>query len=294
MSPRPRTRLTAAVLALLIAFAAPGAAAAQTALTRGLPDPYYPQRPQGELRLNYYYDRSGRWVKFSDWIPFRQRKYEPMHLEDFYELYGLPHHYNVSEIKESIYWLVQAMTHRFRHPRQALCQIETEEQYHKYRLLMFMQINMLVMRMYLRLGSMYDKRHLYFHDLDMADDLEVSFLAARTYYREAIPYWRLAKRYAQESEQYRFDSCMANLEDLRFQIGSGRLNFDRIIERHIYQVEAKLGIASEFLDIEGRPRPVRQQMQRDIEGMYDDRFRPAPLGPPQLEPLRNEQPLFAE
>lgn len=284
----------AGLLALALLAAATAPAFAQTAVSRALPDPYYPQQPQGELRLNYYYDRSGRWVKFSDWIPFRQRKYEPMHLEDFYELYGLPHHYNVSEIKESIYWLVQALTHRFRHPRNALCKIETPEQYHKYRLLMFMQINLLIMRMFLRLGSMYDKRHLYFHDLDYADDLEKSFLVARSYYRQSAPYWQLAQRYAREAEQYRFDSCMVSLENTRFQIATRRLNFDRIIDRHIYRVEAKLGLTTEFLDIEGRPRPVLEAMQRDIEGLYDEDFRPAPLGAPQLDPQLNERPLFEE
>jgi hypothetical protein len=294
MRPSVGTRIVA--LGLVVVLLAGGALelGAQTALTRGLPDPYYPQQPQGEIRLNYYYDRSGRWVKFSDWIPFQQRKFEPMFLEDFYQLYGLEHAYNTPEVKESIYWLTQALTHRFRHPRGALCKIETEEQYHKYRLLMFMQINLMIMRMYLRLGSLFDKRHLYFHDLDMADDLEVSFLVARTYYREAIPYWNLAKRYAEEADRYRFELEMPNIENTRFQIRTGRLDFDRIIERHLYRVDAKLSLVDEFLDQEGRPRPVKTEMQRDIEGTYDSRFTPRPLDAPVLNPDRQERPLFAE
>ena len=145
-------------------------------VSRTLPDPYYPQKPEGELRLNYYYDRTGRWVKFSDWIPFQQKKYSPRFFEDYYELYGLSQGYRVAQLKENIYFLFLAQSAPFRHPRNSLCKIETEEQFHKYRNLMFMQAHLMIMRMYLRLGSLFDKRHLYFHDLDFADDLEISFL----------------------------------------------------------------------------------------------------------------------
>ncbi len=279
------------LLALLL-LACPLSAWSQTALTRGLPDPYYPQQPQGELRLNYYYDRTGRWVKFSDWIPFKQNKYEPRFLEDFYRLSGLPHHYNVAETKLAIYWLVQGMTHRFRHPREALCKIETETQYHKYRLLMFMHLNLRVMRMFLRLGSLYDKRHLYFHDLDMADDLEVSFLVARTYYKEARKYWEQARKYSAEAGEYRFDLDLPTIESERFLINNGKLDYDRIIYLHLQRVEGRLGMTTTFLDQEGRPRPVKTAIQKDIEQMYDNTFDPAPLGPPVLEPQWKEQPLF--
>lgn len=265
---------------------------AQTATTRALPDPYYPQRPQGELRLNYYYDRTGRWVKFSDWIPFKQKKWEPMFFEDFYQLYGLPHHYNSPELKESIYFLTMALTHKFRHPRSSLCKIENEEQYHKYRNLMFMQTNLLIMRMYLRLGSMYDKRHLYFHDLDVADDLEVSFLVARTYYKEAEIYWKEAQKYAEVADKYPFELDLPTIESERYLIRSGKRDWGRIIERHYNRVNAKLDVTKSFLDEEGRPRPVKKSMQDDISKMYDDQFTADPLGAPRLDPEFNEQPLF--
>ncbi|MBI3395037.1 MAG: hypothetical protein HY042_04310, partial [Spirochaetia bacterium] len=144
--------------------------------TTALPDPYYPQKPTGELRLNYYYDRTGRWVKFSDWIPFKQRKWEPRYFEDFYRLYGLPPGYNAPQIKESMFYLYMSLGTRFRHPASALCKIKTEDEHHRYRNLMFMHTNLLIMRMYLRLGSMYDKRHLYYHDLDVADEMSVAVL----------------------------------------------------------------------------------------------------------------------
>ena len=278
---------------LLLCFG-PGLVLAQSARTRALPDPYYPQQVRGELRLNYYYDRSGSWVKFSDWIPFKQKKYAPRFLEDFYHLYGLPHSYKPAEVKESIFFLYMALSSRFRHPRSALCKIETEPQYHKYRLLMFMKINLLLMRMYMRLGSLYDKRHLYFHDLDFADDLEISFLVARTYYKEAYKYWKFAKGYARQATEYPFTLDLSTIESERHDIVTDELKYGRIIGLHLERVNAKLGITGEFLKIHGRPRPVKEAMQKDIEGLYKDDpdFTPAPLEPPTLDPEWKTQPLF--
>ncbi len=257
-------------------------------------DTYYPQYPSGELRLNYYYDRTGKWVKFSDWIPRKKKRYEPMFFEDFYFLYGLSLGYNVTEIKENLYYLYMALNSKFRHPRDAICKIHTEEEYHKYRLLMFMEVNLMIMRMYLRLGSLYDKRHLFFHDLDVADDLEVSFLIARTYYNESLKYWENAKRYAFEASRYFFTLDLGNIETHRYQIVNQDLDFERIIKRHLNRIETKLELVAEFLDSEKRPRPVKEKMLKDILEMYDKDFTFEPLDEPVLNPDWKEKPLFNE
>lgn len=259
-----------------------------------LKDPYYPQYPSGELRLNYYYDRTGRWVKFSDWIPNKQKKFQPLFFEDYYLLYGLPIGYNVSELKENIYFLYMALNSKFRHPRNSLCKIQTEEEYHKYRLLMFMEVNLLITRMYLRLGSLFDKRHLYFHDLDVSDDLEVSFLIARTYYNEALNYWNLSKEYAKKASQYPFTLDLGNIESHRYEILNQDLDFERIIKRHLNRVETKLEIIAQFLNKEGRPRPIKEKMLNDIKTMYDKEFTTDPLNEPVLNPHWNETPLFPD
>lgn len=280
------------ILILIFSLASYGVSAAP--ISRHLPRPYYPQEPTGELRLNYYYDRTGKWVKFSDWIPFKQKKFVPIFFEDFYSLYGLPHSYKPSDVKESIFFLYASLSSKFRHPQKSLCKIETEDQFHKYRLLMFMETNLLIMRMYLRLGSLYDKRHLYFHDLDMADDLEVSFLIARTYYTEAETFWNYAKQYAEEANQYRFELDLPTIETHRFEIVSGDLDFKRIIDRHLNRIEAKLDTTAEFLDEQGRPRPVKKKMLDDVSSIYNESFPTDPLSKPKLNPhwLNNNQPLF--
>jgi len=287
-----RDLISGIALAIFFLVFFPGGAGAQSARTRGLPDPYYPQKPLGEFRLNYYYDRTGRWVKFSDWIPFKRKRNAPRFLEDFYLLFGLPYHYNVHEVKEAIHFLYMARASRFRHPRNALCKIKTEPRYHKYRLLMHMKINLLLMRMYLRLGSLYDKRHLYFHDLDVADDLEKSFLIARTYYREAAKYWNIARKYARRAHEYPFEIDLPTIESERFQIVRGELDFDRIIGLHLARVQARLGITGEFLKVEGRPRPVKVKMRKDFEKVFGRDFTNVASPPPVSQPAWQERPLF--
>jgi hypothetical protein len=233
-------------------------------------------------------------VKFSDWIPFAQNKNTLRFAEDYYETYGLPHGYNVPEIKESMYYLYMSLDAKFRHPRNALAHIDTPEQYHKYRLLFQMHTYLLLMRMNLRLGSLYDKRHLYFHDLDFADDLEISFLIAKTYYTESRKYWEKAKELAIRADEYPFEIDLGTMESERYEIVNGTLDFDRIIDLHTARVEAKLEHITAFLDSEGRPRPVKTAMQKDLEKMYDGSFTPDPLGNPELKPLWNEKPLYPD
>lgn len=245
-------------------------------------DPYYPDEPRRQLKLNYYYDRTGRWVKFSDWIPYKRRLTEPVFFEDFYQIYGLAPHYGVQEVQESIYYLVMALSARFRHPGKALCEIKTEAEYAKYRSLMHMQTNLLIMRMFLRLGSLYDKRHLYFHDLDVADDLRVSFSVARAYYEQARPYWKLAQQYAAKASEIPVDIDLPGIESERYRIMTRKTDFGRIIDAHIANVDAKSSAVNEFLKKEGSPRPVKSLMQKDIEAMYNDSFTPDPLTPPRL------------
>ena len=144
----------------------------------------------------------------------------------------------------------------------------------------------------MRLASLYDKRHLYFHDLDFADDLEVSFLVARTYYREARKYWKKAVGYARESQEYPFLLDLPQIESERHQIMRRELRYDRIIGLHLERVESKLRLSGRFLDKEGRPRPVKLRMQKDIEKMYDRGFTPEPLNAPVLDPEWKQKPLF--
>ncbi|MDH4198785.1 MAG: hypothetical protein OEV66_00240 [Spirochaetia bacterium] len=200
-----------------------------------------------ELRLDYYYDQSDMYTKFSDWLPKQLHQWHPQTVEDFFLMYGLKMLYGEPEIRRNIYFLNTALERRFRHPSQALCKIETREQYHKYRLLMFMHLNLMIMRSYLSLGALYDKRHLYFYNLDFADDLKVSFSAAGGFYQQALPYWKKAREYAQKAGAYKFDLDLQPMESIRFDIQTGEIDYDKIIAKHIASVKDKEKTVADFL-----------------------------------------------
>lgn len=200
-----------------------------------------------QLRLDYYYDQSEMYTKFSDWIPKRLHQWHPKNVEDFFLLYSLKTLYGEEELRRNIFFLKIALEKRFRHPSQALCKIETKEQYHKYRLLVFMHINLKIMRTYLRIGSLYDKRHLYFYNLDFADELKESFAIAEGFYKEAIPYWHKARDYAAKAGVYNFELDLGALESIRYEISTGDIDFTKYIANHLTRLRQKQKTVDDFL-----------------------------------------------
>ena len=229
-----------------------------------------------EFKLDNRIYQDGPFTKFSDWIPKRLHDVEPLFLEDFYELYGLKLLYDENELRRNIYFLKIALKKRFRHPKNALCLTQSEPEYHKYRLLLFMQVNLAIMRSYMRIASLYDKRMLYFYNLDFADDLEVSFAVAEGFYKEALPYWQEAKKFALEADQHPFEIDLPAMESARFSIATGEEDFAYIIGQHLAKLAAKQSEVKTFLDREGRPRPVKvwmneasdPKMEKDLEDKY--------------------------
>jgi hypothetical protein len=207
---------------------------------------------QSDYRLNLDLDsesddKGGLKTKFSDWVPYKLNKFSPKFLEDYYELYGLNLHYGENDLRKDIYFLKIGLASRFRHPRNSLCEIKDEESYYKYRLLLTMHLNLQIMRAYMRIGSLYDKRFVYFHNLDFAHDLKKSFNLARGFYKEAIPYWKAAKDNAMKAHKLTKDLDLGTLESERYEIALGKLNFDFIIEDHLDRLDKKQKTVEEYL-----------------------------------------------
>ncbi|WP_078127643.1 hypothetical protein [Leptospira alexanderi] len=200
-----------------------------------------------DLDYNYEYEKNGPYTKFSDWVPYKLHKWEPKFLEDYYQLYGLKPHYGENELRRNIYFLKIGLKKRFRHPKNALCPVKDEEEYYKYRNLLFMHINLQIMRSYMRIASQFDKRHLYFHNLDFAYDLNRSFEVADGFYKEAIPYWKEAQRYADRSSEIDSDLDLGTIETERYEIITGKLDFGKIIEDHLFRLEKKRNTIQEYL-----------------------------------------------
>lgn len=200
-----------------------------------------------DLNFNYDYEKDGMRTKFSDWVPYKLHKFNPRFLEDYYELYGLKLHYNENELRKDIYFLKIGLEQRFRHPNNALCRIKDEKTYYKYRLLVTMHLNLQIMRSYMRIASQYDKRHVYFQNLDFAHDLKKSFNLAEGFYKEAIPYWKKAEGYAKKADEIKEEVDLGTIESERFEIATGKLNFEKIINDHLSRLEKKQKQVEEYL-----------------------------------------------
>lgn len=199
----------------------------------------FPTLLGAQLRLDYYYDQSGMFTKFSDWIPKRLHQWSPQFVEDFFLLYSLKQLSQQEEIRRNIFFLKIALEKKFRHPREALCLIHNPQEYHKYRLLMHMHIHLQVMRSYLRLASLFDKRHLYFYNLDFAPELKNAFAVAEGYYRESMPHWKKARDLAFEASSYNFEIDMPALESIRADILAGDIDYTVFTGNHLLRLKQK-------------------------------------------------------
>lgn len=200
-----------------------------------------------DLDYHYEYEKSGVYTKFSDWVPYRLHKWEPKYLEDFYEMSNWKQHYGEKDLLRNIYFLKIALGKRFRHPKQALCEIKSENEYYKYRNLVSMHIHLRILRSYLRIGSLYDKRHVYFQNLDFAQELKQSFSVAESYYSEAIPHWKKAEEHAKIANEIPIDLDLGTMETEAYEIRTGKLDMGLAIERHLDRLSGKKQIVLEFL-----------------------------------------------
>ena len=195
----------------------------------------------GEDYQYQYFSEKDEYVPFSDYIPKVRMHYYvvPHYLEDYYLLFGMKLYYNENSLRKNIEMLKTGLNCKFRHPSQALVKVDTEEEYLKYRKLMFMHINIMIMRNYLKIGSRYDKRNIKFYDAAFAKDINDSLDIARKMYEEAIPYWEEARRLAEESSRIKITTKLSNIESERYKIIRGELDFMKIITTHITGVNKK-------------------------------------------------------
>lgn len=188
-----------------------------------------------------YFSQRDEYVPFSDYIPRARLHYYtvPHYLEDYYLLFGMKLYYDESSLRKNIEMLKTSLNSKFRHPSQALVVVDTEQEYLKYRKLMFMHINIMIMRNYLKIGAKYDKIKVKFHDAPFAKEIIESLDIAIKMYKDALPYWEEAKKHAEAASEIKITTRMSNIETERYRIIRGELDFNKIINSHIASSERK-------------------------------------------------------
>lgn len=188
-----------------------------------------------------YFEETKEYTPFSDYIPKVRLHYKtvPHYLEDYYELYGMKQYYNENSLRRNIERLRTGLSSKFRHPSMALARVETQEEYLKYRHLMFMHMNILIMRNYLRIAARYDKRQINFYHRDFAREIQESLTAAEGLYRQAQPYWDVAKDHAFRASEIKITLDLGFIESERKSIIRGDLDYGKIIGGYLGKLQAK-------------------------------------------------------
>ncbi len=177
------------------------------------------------------------YTKFSDFIAKLKAEKRYRYVEDYLELYRFNAYYGEKNMLKNIANLRYALRLKFRSPYQALCKIPNEKYYHKYRLMVFMRIHVMLARNFMRIGAHYDKPKVYFYDIAFARDLQASLKIAALWYKESEKYWQRAQKYAIEASKILYDLDCGYLETQRFDIMTGELDLGRM--RKIYLLRLK-------------------------------------------------------
>lgn len=193
-------------------------------------------------------DKDGK-VPFSDYNPRSRLHWQtvPHYVEDFYQLYGMKLYYDENSLRENIRNLKLALSTKFRHPSQAIVKVETEAEYEKYKNLILMRINYLMMRDTMKIAARYDKQKIYFYNLDYAKCIDESLDIADSLYAEALPYWNETKKYAEKASQYKITTELSSMESDRYSIIHGDTDFAKIIADDRAKIRKKKGELSKAL-----------------------------------------------
>lgn len=161
--------------------------------------------------------------------------------EDWYRLYHIHNQTFPDDCLENIYYLERATLADFVNPLYANARIQTEKEWEKYRYLFMMHINLKLVEQHIRMGSIYDKKVVYFYDAPLRDEYLRNLETTLTYYKAGLSYWKEAKLWYEKADapsfNFLFLTDIQNWEDERERIKTGDLNYEKMLTREIERVE---------------------------------------------------------
>lgn len=159
------------------------------------------------------------------------------YLEGFYNLYVENFYQYPKDVNRNIYYLKSALSVPFSNPLYALAEIKTEEQWEKYRYLMYTHINLKIVDSYLQLAKGLDKQEALFYNAPWKEYNIKSLNEAEWYYLEAKKYWVDALEWsslvADEKFMFLYIEDIIHFEDESTMIQSGELDYNKIIDKHL-------------------------------------------------------------
>ena len=167
--------------------------------------------------------------------------------EEFY-LYVMNLYQVNPSLERNIRFMQWALKAPFDNPVRSLAKIETKTDFLRYQQLFKMHVNLLIIDSYLQLARRFDKEHVYFFNIQYAEDLKKSFGIARYFYKISFNYWDETLKYAKEAEKYTGRINIDAWEDELYLIRTGDLDYRAIIESYLKKLESRMQIVQNYLD----------------------------------------------
>ncbi|HTX74250.1 MAG TPA: hypothetical protein VMC79_15570 [Rectinemataceae bacterium] len=165
--------------------------------------------------------------------------YPVYYKEQYYKLFHTHYIQAPDDSIENIYWLELAKNADFCNPLYALAKIDDKTHWERYRYLLDMHIDLLLIQQHLVLGSKFDKMVAYFYNAPWKDENLDSLKTAESAYRTALLYWGEAKDLAAKAMKTPF-VLMDGAEywiDEASRIESGDLDYAAIIASQLSRLE---------------------------------------------------------
>lgn len=175
--------------------------------------------------------------------------YPVYYKEQYYKLFHTHYIQSPDDSIENIYWLELAKKADFCNPLYALATIADTEQWKRYRYLLDMHIDLMLIQQHLILGSKFDKRVAYFYNAPWKQENLDSLKIAESAYRTALLYWGEAKSLAAMAMKTPFlpiDGAEYWIDEAS-RVESGDLNYADIIAAQLSRLE-KVRAAFEKMD----------------------------------------------
>lgn len=178
---------------------------------------------------------------FNFLVPQKASAYMVKYKEDYWKLFHVHYAQYPDDVMENIYWLEQAVKADFCNPLYAPCKIDDEKDWEKYRYLFMMHINLKLIEQYMRLGRVYDKQVARFYDQPWSELYIENLKKSLSCYEAGLYYWEEACLWAEKANVPRFQFLILKdlqyWEDERERIGTGKLDYKKILTREITRVK---------------------------------------------------------
>lgn len=175
--------------------------------------------------------------------------YNIEYAEQYYKLYHQNMYQYPNDFRENIWYLERALKRPFVNPLNALADIDTRQEWKRYRYLFSLHLNLEMIKQYRRWAAEYDKRRAYFFNYPWKEQNLESLSIAESYYRKALYYWDQALTWWARLQEVPYVELkeVQHWEDEYARIRDGELDYGEIIRNDLRRLEK---VRADFKDMD--------------------------------------------